>query len=155
MALVAPDQEWSVGGALREGVTMIEAQQLMDLWIVPTDEQADPVVAFGVVYADPVRINGTPMSVSDLVARARTLHLAFADHVIELVDQVKQQDKLAIAFRHAARHVGPWTTPLGVIEPTGRTVTGLGIDLLTFDSDGRISEIWVLADELRRVLQVR
>jgi hypothetical protein len=134
---------------------MIDAQELMDLWVVPTDEQTDPVEAFGSVYADPVRINGTPMSVSDVVARARTLHLAFADHVIEIVDQVKQEDKLAIAFRHTARHVGPWTTPLGEIAATGRTVTGLGMDLLTFDADGRISEIWVLADELQRVLQVR
>jgi hypothetical protein len=133
----------------------IDAQQLMDLWVVPTDEQADPFEAFGAVYADPVSINGTPMSVADVVARARTLHLAFADHVIELVDQVEQGDKLAIAFRHTARHVGSWTTPLGEFKATGRTVTGLGIDLLTFDADGRIREIWVLADELQRVLQVR
>jgi hypothetical protein len=32
-------------------------------------------------------------------------------------------------------------------------VTGLGIDLLTF-TDGKVSAIWVLADELQRILQV-
>jgi hypothetical protein len=134
---------------------MIEARQLMDLWVVPTDEQPDPVEAFGAVYADPVSINGTPTSLGDLVQRARSLHQAFADHVIELVDEVQQGDKLAIAFRHTARHVGTWTTPLGEIAATGRTVTGLGMDILTFGADGRISQIWVLADELQRLLQVR
>jgi hypothetical protein len=96
------------------------------------------------------------MSVTDLVARARALHVTFADHAIELVDRVVEQlGKLAIAFRHTARHVGTWTTPLGEIAPTGRTITGLGIDLFTLDADGRITEIWVLADELQRLLQVR
>jgi hypothetical protein len=134
---------------------MLDTQQLMDLWVVPTDERADPVEDFGAFYADPVIVNGTPMPVSDLVARARALHVAFADHAIELVDQVQQPGKVAIAFRHTARHVGPWTTPLGEIAPTGRMVTGLGIDLFTLDADGRITEIWVLADELQRLLQVR
>ena len=36
-----------------------------------------------------------------------------------------------------------------------RTVSGLGLDILTFDADSRISAIWVLADELQRLLQVR
>lgn len=61
---------------------------------------------------------------------------------------------LAIAFRHSARHVGPWTTVAGVIAPTGRTVAGIGIDILTI-SGGKITQIWVLADELQRLLQVR
>ena len=33
-------------------------------------------------------------------------------------------------------------------------VSGLGIDVLTLDG-GRITGIWVLADELQRILQVR
>jgi hypothetical protein len=43
--------------------------------------------------------------------------------------------------------------PLGVLEPTGSSVAGLGIDLLTI-RDGRITGIWVLADELQRLAQV-
>ncbi|TQS42942.1 ester cyclase [Cryptosporangium phraense] len=62
--------------------------------------------------------------------------------------------KLAVAFRHRATHSGVWATPLGELAATGRTVEGLGIDVLTLDSDGRITEIWVLADELQRILQV-
>jgi hypothetical protein len=71
----------------------------------------------------------------------------------EIVDRVAQPGKLAIAFRHRARHTGPWTTPVGEIAPTGATVTGLGIDLLTLVDD-RVAEIWVLADELQRLAQV-
>jgi predicted ester cyclase len=44
-------------------------------------------------------------------------------------------------------------TPVGEIAPTGRTVTGVGIDLLTLEDD-KIAAIWVLADELQRLQQV-
>ena len=93
------------------------------------------------------------MAVADLVARARALHAAFTEHEIEVVDRVAQPGKLAIAFRHTARHSGPWATAVGEIAPTGRTITGLGIDVLTLAGD-RVTEIWVLADELQRLAQV-
>ena len=127
--------------------------RLFELWSTPPDSNADPLAAFGAVYTDPVIINGAPMALTDLVARARALHVAFSDHEIEVVDRIAEPGKLAIAFRHSARHTGPWTTPLGEIAPTGVTVNGLGIDLLTLD-DGRVAEIWVLADELQRLAQV-
>jgi hypothetical protein len=130
-------------------------EQLFDLWRVPPSVQDDPVEAFGRLYTDPVLINGVPMPVPDLVARAVALHAAFTDHVIEVVDRVAAPGKLTVAFRHDARHTGLWRTPLGDLEPTGRTVSGLGIDVLTLDATGRISAIWVLADELQRILQVR
>jgi hypothetical protein len=130
-------------------------KELFDLWSVPPDELGDPVAEFRRLYADPVLINGTPMPVADLVARARSLHRAFTDHVIEVVDRVVAPGKLTVAFRHTARHTGPWATPLGEIAATGRTVTGLGIDVLSLDAAGRIGAIWVLADELQRIMQVR
>ena len=127
--------------------------RLFELWTSPPDSRPDPLAAFGAVYVDPVLINGTPMTLPDLVARARALHAAFSDHEIEVVDRVAQPGKLAIAFRHRARHTGPWATPMGDIAPTGVTVTGVGIDVLTL-VDGRVAAIWVLADELQRLLQV-
>jgi hypothetical protein len=127
--------------------------RLFALWTSPPDGNDDPLAAFGAVYTDPVLINGAPMSLSDLVARARALHAAFSEHEIEVVDRIEQPGKLAVAFRHTARHTGPWATPVGEIAPTGVTVTGLGIDLLTL-VDGRVGEIWVLADELQRLAQV-
>ncbi|GAA3342366.1 hypothetical protein GCM10020358_37090 [Amorphoplanes nipponensis] len=129
-------------------------RELFDLWRVPPAGHPDPVAVFARLYADPVTINGVPMPVADLVARAAALHAAFTDHVIEVVDRVSAPGKLTVAFRHRARHTGPWRTPLGELPPTGRTVTGLGIDVLSLGPDGRITAIWVLADELQRILQV-
>ena len=124
--------------------------RLLGLWSGPPDDLHDPLAGFRAVYTDPVTINGTPWPVADLVERARALHAAFTEHVVEVVDRVEAPDKVAIAFRHTARH-----TPLGELAPTGRTVTGLGIDVLTLDADGRVRAIWVLADELQRILQVQ
>ena len=128
-------------------------EQLFALWTTPPDGQDDPTAAFRELYDDPVLINGVPVPVVELVGRARALHSAFSEHDIRIVERIAVPGKLAIAFRHTARHTGPWTTPMGVLEPTGKTVAGLGIDLLTVH-DGRITEIWVLADELQRLMQV-
>ena len=127
--------------------------RLFELWTSPPDSTADPLAAFGAVYADPVLINGAPMALADLVARARAVHVAFTEHEIEVVDRIAEPGKLAVAFRHSAKHTGPWTTSVGEIAPTGRTVTGIGIDLLTLEDD-KVVEIWVLADELQRLQQL-
>jgi hypothetical protein len=128
--------------------------QLFGLWRVPPGEHGDAEAAFRRVYTDPVLVNGTPTPVAGLVARAQALHTAFSDHDIEILDRVRAPGKLTVAFRHRARHTGPWSTPLGELAPTGRVVNGLGIDVLTLGADGRITGIWVLADELQRILQV-
>ena len=129
-------------------------ERLFALWTVPPDSRDDAVAAFRELYDDPVLVNGQAVPVTDLVARARALHRAFTEHDIRIVERIAEPGKLAIAFRHIARHSGPWTTPVGVLEPTGSLVAGLGIDLLTV-RDGHVAEIWVLADELQRLVQVR
>ena len=93
------------------------------------------------------------MALISLVGRARALHTAFSDHQITVVDRLVTSDKVAVAFQHRARHTGPWATSLGVVPATGQEVQGLGIDILTL-RDGRVEQIWVLADELQRVQQV-
>jgi hypothetical protein len=128
-------------------------ERLLALWRVPPDSRDDPIADFSAFYADPTLINGTPIAVQDLVARARGLHAAFSEHQMAVVDRVVEEGKVAIAFRHSARQTGPWVTPVGTIEPTGRVVSGLGIDVLTV-AEGRVTEIWVLADELQRLMQV-
>ncbi len=92
-------------------------ERLFALWTVPPEDRADPVADFA----------------------------AFDQYAIELVDEVRTAGKVAVAFRHTARYVGPWSTPIWIIEPTGRMVNGIGIDILT-DAEGVITEIWVLAD---------
>ena len=51
--------------------------RLLPLWTEPVDGRDDPEAAFGEVYADPVLVNGTEMSLDALVARARSLQQAF------------------------------------------------------------------------------
>ena len=45
------------------------------------------------------------------------------------------------------RHVGAWPTPLGELPATGQVVERQVIDLLRIDA-GRVSEIWMVSDEL-------
>jgi hypothetical protein len=70
-----------------------------------------------------------------------------------VLEVVSGPGKLVIAFRHAARHTGRWPTPVGELAPTGRRIEAHVIDVLTVGSDGRISAVVVVADELSRLLQ--
>jgi hypothetical protein len=70
-----------------------------------------------------------------------------------VLEVVSGPGKLVIAFRHAARHTGRWPTPVGELAPTGRRIEAQVIDVLTVGSDGRISAVVVVADELSRLLQ--
>jgi hypothetical protein len=115
----------------------------MDLWLALPADDDEAVAAFRAMYTDPVQVNGVAMSAADLVARARTLHATYDGLHHELMDRVDAPGKTVIAFRMHGTHVGPLTTPLGVVAPTGRP-----IDVLTLQADGRVSEIWVLSDEM-------
>jgi len=131
----------------------LDIDRLMSLWTVPPVERLDAVSDFAHFYADTVHINGLPLALAALVDRAHAIHSAFSHHHITVVDRVVNGDKVAVAFRHRARHTGPWPTSMGVVPATGKEVHGLGIDILTVH-DGRIEQIWVVADELRRLEQV-
>jgi predicted ester cyclase len=131
----------------------MDIETLLALWDVPPDTRADPVADFAAVYADPVRINGTLLSPADVADRARELHAAFTGHEREILEVVSAgPTKLAVAFRLTADHTGPWATALGILEPTGKRITATVIDVLTV-TDGRISEIVMVADELGRLRQ--
>src|SRR5690349_2767903 len=118
--------------------------RLMRLWTGPLADQAAAEAAFRELYTDPVRVNGTDLTVADLVVRARALQTAYADLGHELVDEVHAGDKLVIGFRMTGRHVGPLATPLGTVPPTGREMVTRVTDILTV-RDGRISDIWVVS----------
>ncbi len=122
-------------------------QRIMALWQrMPTHDQAAHR-AVAELYCDPVLVNNVEFTIGDLVGRARQLQAAFTDLRHDVHERVETHDKLVIAFAMHGRHTGPWSTSLGVIAPTGREVTIQGIDVLTF-TEGRISKITVLADEL-------
>jgi ketosteroid isomerase-like protein len=121
--------------------------RLFGVWDdVPADDDAAEA-AFRELYTDPVRINGTDVSVEQLVRRARMMSAALAGRTTELLSVLAAGDRTAVAFRMRGRHVGPMDTPLGPVAGDGRPVSMQVIDLLTV-RDGRISEIWMVADLL-------
>jgi predicted ester cyclase len=124
-----------------------DVDRLLRLWTEPLPAGAAAEEAFRAVYTDPVTVNGAALTAADLVARARALQAAFADAQREVVSVVEDGDRVAVAFRMGGRQVGPLGTSAGPLPPTGRHVELRVIDVLTL-TGGRISEIWMVADEL-------
>ncbi len=121
---------------------------LMGLWSAPlpdSDEEAAERVR--ALYTDPVTVNGTELTALDLVTRARAVQGTFDEAEHEVLDVVEAGDKVAVAFRMGGRQVGPLNTTLGALPPTGERLAVRTIDLLTL-TDGRVSNIWMVADEL-------
>jgi predicted ester cyclase len=134
--------------------TMVDVvERIMALWQHVPEDEAEARSAFAETYADKVLVNGAELTLPDLVARARSLQAALGDLHHEMIERVETDDKLVIAFRLRGRHIGPLGTALGDVSATGRDVTIQGMDVLTF-TDGRISEITVLSDELGLLRQL-
>jgi hypothetical protein len=120
--------------------------RLFRLWDdIPSGQDAE--AAFRELYADPVVINGRPVTISELVARARTTADALVDRSTQVLYQVADGDATAVAFRIRAKHVGPLPTPLGEIPGTGGPIDLQVIDVLSL-RDGVIHELWMVADYL-------
>jgi predicted ester cyclase len=127
-------------------------ERLFDAW-TGADDLTHVEDRFATLYADPVRVNGTPMSLTDLGARARSLHGAFSGLRAELLQVVEDNDSVAVAFVLHGWHTGPYGTPFGIIQPTGSQVQVRTIDVLTIEDD-KISAIWVTADDLGMLRQL-
>lgn len=128
-------------------------ERLMRLWTEPLPAEDVALAKFREFYADPVLVNGTPLSAADLIARAAVQQRAFADLSIEIVDLAQTADKLAVAFIQRARHVGPLATPLGEVPATGQRIERQVMDILTLRA-GKITEIRVVGDELGLLLRL-
>jgi hypothetical protein len=105
------------------------------------------------VYADPVVVNGTAMTLAELVDRARSLQQAFDRLGMDIVDTVEAPGRIVIAFIMRGRHVGPYRSPLGTVAPTHRDIEVRTIDVLTV-SNGLVSAIWVVSDDLALLRQL-
>ena len=125
-----------------------DVERLLRLWTdpLPSDDESSAAV-FGELYADPVTVNGTPLTAADLVGRARVLQGALERPEHEVLAVADAGDAIAVAFRLAGRHIGPLDTPAGMLPATGRWIDVRIIDVLTL-SDGRITEIRMVADWL-------
>ena len=98
-------------------------------------------------------VNETLLTAEDLVVRARALSQTFDLLRREVLDVCESDDKVAVAFRLSGRQVGPLTTAAGVLAPTGQEIALRVIDILTL-TDGRISQITMVADELAGLVAV-
>jgi hypothetical protein len=128
-------------------------QRLRRLWTEPVGDASAASAVFAQVYADPVVVNGVPMTVAQLADRARSLQRSFDRLSMQILDQVETSDRLVIAFILRGRHVGPYPSPLGTIPPTGREIAVRTIDVLTIQ-DGLVSGIAVVADDLGLLTQL-
>jgi predicted ester cyclase len=126
--------------------------RLFQAWTNPDglDEMEFRLAEF---YTDPVRVNGTDLSLSELAMRARALHAAFSDLRFEVLQVVEDTDSVAVAFVMHGRHTGPYETAFGSIQPTGSDVQIRTIDVLTVNG-GKISAVWVNADDLGALRQL-
>jgi len=126
--------------------------RLLALWTSPAGDP-EAYAAFAALYADPVVVNGSPMTIADLVERARRLQSALTDLRAEVLQVVADSRGLALAFVMHGRHTGTYVSPLGPVPATGRTIAIRTIDVLTL-TEGRISRIWVNADDLGLLRQL-
>jgi predicted ester cyclase len=125
-----------------------DVERLLRLWTDPLPEDDGAAAeAFRELYTDPVTVNGAQVSAAEMVARARAVQGVFADVEREVLEVADAGDRVAVAFRMGGRQVGTLTTSAGPLPPTGRELRLRVIDLLTL-TDGRISGIWMVADEL-------
>jgi SnoaL-like polyketide cyclase len=121
---------------------------LMALWTSPLPADDDAAAAkFREYYHDPVTVNGSQLTAADLVTRARGVQAMLEDAENVVLDSFEAGDKVAMAFRMRGRQVGPMATSLGPLPPDGQPLDVRVIDLLTL-VDGRVSNIWMVADEL-------
>ena len=125
----------------------LDFDALIRLWTRPLPEGAAALAAFARVYAERLQVNGSAMALEALVERARALQAAYTDLSGTLLARADTETQTTIVFRMSGRHVGPLTTPLGILPPTGKIVERQVIDLLVL-RDGRIVEVWMTADEL-------
>jgi predicted ester cyclase len=127
-------------------------ERLFEAWTV-VDDLSQVEDRFAALYADPVRVNGMDMSLTELAARARSLHRAFSGLRAEPLQVVDDSDSVAVAFLMHGWHTGPYETPFGIIQATGSKVQIRTIDVLTISND-KISAIWVTADDLGTLRQL-
>ncbi|QWZ08720.1 ester cyclase [Nocardioides panacis] len=125
-----------------------DVDAMMRLWSEPLpDSDEEAAAAFRALYTDPVVVNGAALGVADLVARARAVQRTFERRDDEVLEVVRDADRVAVAFRMSGRQVGPLATTLGPLPPSGEHVELRVIDILTL-TDERVSTIWMVADEL-------
>jgi predicted ester cyclase len=77
------------------------------------------------------------------------LFAGFPDFQFNVEDQIAEQDRIAIRFRGAGTHMGPWRG----LQPTGNSMTYTGVVIMRFENQ-RIAEYWGQSDTLSILQQL-
>jgi predicted ester cyclase len=80
---------------------------------------------------------------------AEALFAGFPDFQFHVEDQIAEHDRIAIRFRGAGTHAGPWRG----LEPTGKQMTYTGVVIMRFENQ-RIAEYWGQSDVLAILQQL-
>ena len=131
----------------------VNFEELIRLWSTPIDSVSRGVEAFGRFYSDPVQVNGIAMSLEALVQRALATQRAYSELGATVLARTDTADTTTVVFRLRGRQTGPLTTPLGEIAPSGKMTERQVIDVLKHQG-GRITEVWMVGDELSALLQL-
>jgi steroid delta-isomerase-like uncharacterized protein len=100
--------------------------------------------------AEDVRVNDEDQGLTDYVAGLREVVRAFPDYHWEIRGVLVDGDSIAAHFTDTGTHRGEF---LGV-APTGRRITTREFAVYHL-RDGRIAEVWVAADNLKLLDQIR
>jgi hypothetical protein len=123
-----------------------DVDRLLRLRLEPLPDDAAEA-AFRELYNDPVSINGEPIGILELVARAKALQAAIEWPNLRVFSVVDGGAKKTVVYRLQGRQVGPLETSIGLVPPTGRVVELRTIEVFTLVG-GRVREIWTVANEL-------
>jgi hypothetical protein len=124
----------------------LDVDRLLRLRLEPLPDDAAEA-AFRELYNDPVSINGEPIGILELLARAKMLQAAIEWPNLRVQSVVDGGAKTTVVYRLQGRQVGPLETSIGLVPPTGRVVELRIIEVFTV-AGGRVREIWTVANEL-------
>ena len=100
--------------------------------------------------ADDVQVNGRRQALRDYIAGLEAVVRAFPDYRWDLQHLLVDGHQIAAHFNDTGTHLGPF---LG-IPATGRTVTTQEFAIYRLEA-GKITEVWVTADNLGLLEQLR
>jgi predicted ester cyclase len=93
---------------------------------------------------------------TDRAGRKRQLAMflrAFPDQRVSIDDLVVQGNGATLRWTTRGTHAGPFESPIGTLEPTGRAVTHAGINVMRF-ADGKVVSEWSAEDMLSLLQQL-
>ena len=124
-----------------------DIEALLDLWTRLPVDPAEAAAVFRTLYTDPVIVNGATLGADDLVVRATRCSGPSPRSAGRCSTSATPATRWPWRSGSPDARSGRWGTAAGVLPPTGQDIALRVIDILTL-TDGRISEITMVADEL-------